>query len=185
MFQSLPKTPHIGVRGSAKSLHVPPPAAAAAAAPDARPSSPSNASRIVHCIPHSSPVDSAAPKSSTDRSELRSPMQSHATIAHSSGSRRSRDGRRQRVELGQLSGNLSEGRASSPTPSTILSSKHAHSILHTCLIQGPPPPHHALSPPHTPDALGRPSQGLAESRQSGAPFRGFATPSMSSNEMQV
>jgi hypothetical protein len=76
-------------------------------------------------------------------------------------------------------------RSSSPKPAPALGSKHAHSILHTCLIRGPsspehPPPPRPLSPPPDSSSVGA-SQG-GGGRQ--LPL-GLTPPAMSSNELQV
>jgi hypothetical protein len=171
------------VRGSAKSLHPLP-----AAAPEARPSSPSNTTSTVHCIPHSSQLNPASVYSSPDHStsgELRSPRLGQAALMHSKSKRQSSKGRREGGEFVQASGQFNESRVGSAKPASTLSSKHAHSILHTHLIQGPPSPDRPRSPSHPLDSPGRPSQGQAEPQPSSAPFRGFASPSMTSNEMQV
>ena len=166
LFQSLPKTPHIGLRGRAKSLHAAP---GATAAPPPSTGTPSTSP--VHRIP--SPA-AASPSSDADAADLESPRLGQAIASRSKGRRQSRK---------QAGGTPRHSRPRSPKPSraTVLGSTHAHSILHTCLIQGPPSPDNALPLPSGSISLPLPSG----SQRSCSPFRGFELPCMTTNEMQV
>jgi hypothetical protein len=205
IFQSLPKTPHVGVRGFAKSL---PPATATL---HSRPSSPSSPNIITHSIPSPKGTNAALAHSSLAdvvSDDLASPRQGQAVVTGSKSKRRSRknmqEGHGKNMQEGHhwhgASSHSNESRASSAKPAAVMVSKHAHSILHTCLIRGPASSDCPSPSPFLPDVLvtstsqtqaeeaTSTSQTQAEearARRPRTPFRGFATPSMSSNEMQV
>ena len=144
----------------------------------ARPSSPSSPNGITHMIPSPKGIKPASLYSSIDDNAtdgLSSPSQGPAAVSHPPSKRRARKGRLEGIDA---SGHSNESRASSAKPATALGSKHAHSILHTCLIRGPSSPERPSSPPDPPNTH------IATRRQC-SPFRGFQQPSMSSNEMQV
>jgi hypothetical protein len=134
----------------------------------------------VHRIPSPAP---ASPSSAADTEDLESPRLGQAVASRSNGGRRSRK---------QAGGVVADARATSrprspkPSRATVLGSTHAHSILHTCLIQGPPSPDNAFPQPQPsssiPLPLPQPSSSVA---RSSSPFRGFESPSMTTNEMQV
>lgn len=166
IFQSLPKTPHVGVRGVAKLLL---PAVPPAASP-ARPVSPSS--------PHVIPTPNAMePLEHNASHEPASPGQGAAAVVHPESKRRAST---------RPTSRPNPNRASSPKPSAALGT-HAHSILHTCLIRGPASdPQPPLSNTSAAESHAGVEQGRAsQQRQSRSPFRGFEPPSMSANEMQV
>ena len=155
IFQSLPKTPHVGVRGVAKLLL---PAVPPAASP-ARPASPS-----------SPPVPLSIPSPKRISNE---PRHDAAAVVHPQYKRRS---------SARPSSRPNPNRASSPKPAAALGSTHAHSILHTCLIRGPASD---LQPPLSNESAAESRAAVEQGRPSRSPFRGFEPPSMSPNEMQV
>jgi hypothetical protein len=158
IFQSLPKTPHVGVRGVAKLLlPVVPPAAS-----PARPASPSSP----HVIPSPKGIE---PLEHTASHELASPGQGAAAVVLPESKRRAST---------RPSSRPNRNRASSPK----LSAAHAHSILHTCLIRGPASD---LQPPLSNASAAESGAGVEQGRLSRSPFRGFEPPSMSANAMQV
>ena len=178
IFQSLPKTPHIGVRGSAKAVH------SALTASQARPSSPSHSH--VHQIPclttlsrHASPhrhFSELPPHQSP-----RSPRQGGAAIARSRQRWGGDKGRLEGSGRGDASSS-NESRDCSPKPAAALGSKHAHSILQMCLNRGPSP---EPGPPSPADSsFVEPTHGGGAAGAGRLPL-GLASPSMSSNEMQV
>jgi hypothetical protein len=170
IFQSLPKTPHIGVRGFAKPMRSP------AAAPCARPSTPLRSQSSAHRIP--SPEAVEAPPHLDGGSE--SPSRGQATVQHSNSERTLNAANNGSADHGARGSNRCRETASRAS-ADVLGSQHAHSILHSRLLCGQLPEH--LPPPS--QVVQSDSVRGAEMLRSSSPFQGFTKPSMSSNELQV
>jgi hypothetical protein len=148
-----------------------------------RPSSPFQSSVIRIPSPTSTSRSSVSTPSAED---LESPRLGQAIASQSTLKRQSS---KAGVVVGDASSKSGDSRSRSARPThtpiqtgiqynaAALGSAHAHSILHTCLIDGPPSPTKPSSLPSVSTATSLPP--------STSPFRGFESPSMTSNEMQV